>query len=252
MEGTENLTGMAAVTMGGTTLTAEEAAEFVEFRRTRRETEISVTLSRLILDASRRETDVAALRKACDTAKKLRANGVLVSPVNTAVARKRLMGSGVRLFCTVGGTGETLPAVKKCETKRALRAGCTGIRLIPCYSALFGKNFAYVKREIRRIVRAAGRCPVILSLEDHALGEEEVALAVRAASEAGAGGVCVRGETQFLLRALSSASSRIRVDCAGVENAEQLRLLLRAGASCLVTSCAEKVADELYAADTVL
>lgn len=69
-------------------LSAAEVAEFGEFKRARREAEISFTLNKLLIDASRRETDRAALKRACETALKLNASGVQVSPINVAAAKK--------------------------------------------------------------------------------------------------------------------------------------------------------------------
>lgn len=223
-----------------------EAQEYVEFKRMRRETEVMLTLKKLVTDASRREMDRSALKSACEFARRTQGSGILVSPVNVAAAKRQLAGSNVHIICIVGGTGETLPAVKRGEAKRAVRLGAEEIRLIPCYSALTGRNLSYLKREIKRVRRAAGRCSVILSLEDHALTEEEIAFGVRAACEGGANGVCVRGEAELLLRALELGAGKVFADCSGVENAEQVKLLLRAGASRLVSGNGVRIAEELY------
>ena len=45
--------------METTVLSATEVVEYEEFKRSRREAEIAVTLKRLIIDASRREADKA-------------------------------------------------------------------------------------------------------------------------------------------------------------------------------------------------
>ena len=75
-----------------------------------------------------------------------------------------------------------------------------------------------------------------------------MALGVRAAAEGGADGVCVRGETEILIRALRESADRLVVDVSGVENSEQLRMLIKGGAHHAVTGQAEKVASELYRA----
>lgn len=225
----------------------DEKAAFTEFKRTRREAEVLLTLKKLISDASRRETDRPLLKKICDFAKKEKLSAVLVSPVNAAAAKKILAGSGVGVICLVGGNGETLPAVKKYEAKRAVKAGAEEIRLVPCYSALTGGNLAYLKREISKVRRAAGGRKVVLSLEDHTLGEEDVALGARAACEGGAAGVCVRGETPLLLRAIEAGKGKISVECSGVENSAQLRSLQALGALRLVSPCSEKLSEELFA-----
>lgn len=232
--------------MENTVLSAAEIVEYGEFKRTRREAEVALTLRRLVVDASRRETDKYSLKSACDCAKKLNCAGVLVSPVNVTAARRLLEGSETLVFCLVGGTGESLAAVKKAEAKRAARQGAKEIRLVLCYSALTGGNAAYLKREIKRVKRAVKKCALTVSLEDHSLGEEEVARGVRAACEGKADGVCVRGETALLLRAVKAGAGRLRAECSGVENAEQLRFLLKSGAARASTQSGEKIAEQLY------
>lgn len=227
-------------------LSAAEAAEFGEFKRYRRETEISLTLKKLVLDASGRETDKHALKAVCESAKRLGAACVLVSPVNASAARRNLDGSGVPFCCIVGGTGESITAVKKTEAKKAVRQGAGELRLIPCYSALVGGNLSYLKREIKRVKRAAKKCALTVALDDRALSADQVAFGVRAACEGKADAVCVRGETALVLRAQQVASGRISSDVSFVENAEQLRLLVKAGARRAVTGNGERIAEDLY------
>lgn len=226
-------------------LPAAEAAEYGEFKRNRRETEISFTLRRLLIDASGRESDKAALKKACDTAVRLRASGVLVSPVNVVRARKTL-GGAANVCCIVGGTGESLIAVKKAEAKKALRQGAREIRLILCCSALAGGNYSYIRREIKRVRHAAKRRTLTVSLEDRGLGVQEIALGVKAACAAKANGVCVRGEPSLVMQAADESDGKLFVEAAGVENSEQLRMLLKAGATRASTSHGEQITQELY------
>lgn len=233
--------------MEGTVLPAAEAAAYEEFKRTRREAEASLTLKRLIVDVSRRETDSRSLGAACDLAKKLGAGEVLVSPVNVVQACKHMREAG-SVICLVGGTGESLPAVKKIEAKKAVACGAKEIRLVLCYSRLAGGNLSYLKREIRKVRRAARRCALTVSLEDHSLGEKELSLGVRAACEGGADGVCVRGEVQNILLVVRLAAGRLSCDCSGVENGEQLRAALRAGAARATTKNAAEIGEELYEA----
>ncbi len=232
--------------MEATYLSAAEAVEYGEFKRTRREAEISVVLHKLTVDASRRETDRFALKTACESARKLSAYGVLVSPVHVGAAKKHLTGSECYIVCLVGGTGESILPVKRLEAKKAISQGAREIRLILCYSALRAANVSYLRREIKKTRRAARKLPLVISLEDHTLGEEDVALGAKLAAEGGADAVCVRGETQLVLRALRASGGKIRVDVSGVENAEQLRALSKAGASLIGTSDPEKIAKELY------
>ncbi len=232
--------------MEGTILSAAEAVEYGEFKRTRREAEIAVALHKLIVNASRRETDRHALKAACESAKKLNAYGVLSSPVGVAAAKKHLSGTQSYVIALVGGTGESLIPVKRLETRKAVSQGAKEIRLVLCYSALRAGNSSYLRREIKKIKRAARKCPLSVSLEDHSIGEEEIALGTRAAVEGKADAVCVRGEIPLVLRALRVSGGKLRVDVSEVENAEQLRALLKSGAALAETSDAERIASELH------
>lgn len=222
-----------------------EAAQFQEFKRTRREAEIAARLTKSVIDASRRETDKKAVARALALAKKYGSGAVLVSPVNVALARRIAEDSHIKIICLVGGTGESLPAVKKCEAKKAFSCGAGEIRLVLCYSQLAGGNLNYLKREIKKVRKAAKKRPVTVSLEDHALTREEILLGVKAAREAKADGVCVRGEL-VLFTVASDEGGGLHIDVSGVENAEQFNSLLRAGANRVCTACIERVAEELF------
>ena len=228
------------------TFTEAEAAEFEEFQRMRRETEAPLTLKKIAVDASARETDRHALYAACDLAKKIGAFAVLVSPVNVSAARRRLGEAQSQIACVVGGTGESLLSVKKTEAKRARAQGAKIIRLVPCYSALFSGNVAYLKREIKKVRRAAKKCRVVLSLDDHALSKEDIERGLTAAAEGKADGVSLRGEVEYALLAVRYSAGRFGVEVSGVENAAQTRMLLKAGAEHVLSREAERVSEELY------
>ena len=229
-------------------LSEAEATEFEEFQRMRRETEAELTLRKLVVDASRRGTDRHTLNTLCDVAKKAGAFAVLVSPVHVASARRRLGEGETAVACTVGGTGESVASIKQKEARRAVREGASIIRLIPCYSALFGGNGAYLKKEIKKVRRAAKKCRLVLSLDDHALTKADVERGMIAATEARADAVSVRGETELSLMAVRLSAGRLGVETSGVENAEQLRMLLKTGAEYALTAGAEHIAEELYRA----
>lgn len=228
------------------TLSEAEAAEFEEFQRTRREAEAALTIKKLEVDASKRETDRHMLYAACDLAKKLGAYAVAVSPVNVSAARRRLGECESMISCVVGGTGESIIGIKQKEAKRAMSQGARVVRLVPCYSALFSGNGSYLKREVKKVRRAAKKCKLVLSLDDHALSKEEIERGIAAAVEGKADAVSVRGEMDLALLAVRLSAGRLGVETSGVVNAEQMRLLLRTGAERVLTSDAEHISEELY------
>lgn len=187
-------------------LSAGEAARFREFLRRRKETELALMLHRLISDLTS-ASDRAALRAGVESAVRMGAFGVLVTPDKLPLVRKLLQESGKsgqpaaqtaaqasaqtaagvpRLFALIGGTGETLPAVKKYEARKAVRLGAEALVLLPSVMLLHGGAVQAAKREWRPVLRAAGKRGVFVALTDPSLNGEETLSGVRAANKAGA------------------------------------------------------------------
>lgn len=247
-------------------LSAGEAARFREFLRRRKETELALMLHRLISDLTS-VSDRAALRVGVESAVRMGAFGVLVTPDKLPLVRKLLQESGKsgqpdaqtaaqtaaqpaaqtaagvpRLFALIGGTGETLPAVKKYEARKAVRLGAEALVLLPSVMLLHGGAVQTAKREWRSVLRAAGKRGVFVALADPALNGEETLSGVRAAKKAGAAGVVVRGEVAIVSAAFREACP---VCTQGVGSAEDLSLLCKAGAGYAFTAQAECLAGEL-------
>lgn len=223
-------------------LSAAEAAEFAEFQRLKREQEIALTLGKVLLDVSRREADRKLIQSRAEEIRRWKGGGLVVSPVNVGTA-KRL---AVRLVCVVGGNGESVIPVKAKEAKLAVKGGAGEIKLVLCYSALAGNLTAYLKKEIKKIRRTVKKVPLVVSLEDHAVTQDMVASVTKIAADCKADRICVRGETLLVSEAVRSGGGRVAVDASGVENAEQLRLLIKAGASRIICSELTPIAEELY------
>ncbi|MBO5046621.1 MAG: hypothetical protein J6C93_07100 [Clostridia bacterium] len=222
-----------------------EQLEFAEFRRTRRETELQLALRRITVNASKREITREGLKRACESAVRLGTDGVLVSPINASSVRRMVAERGKRLCCIVGGTGETLVSVKRAEARRVSREGAREIWFVPSASILRSHGASGLKREIKRVRRCVKKRTFFLLLDDPFLSSEEILLGVRAAKEAGADGVCVRGEVDVALAVLTASEGKLFVCCTGVENAEQLRLLLKIGVGRVCCVNAAEMAEEM-------
>ena len=222
-------------------LSAAEEAEYREFLRIKRESEIALTLRRLVVDVSG-ISDRASLRAACGAASRLFAAGVLASPVQVSSVRRQLPRE-IFVAALVGGSGESLPSVKRYEAKRAVRQGADAVVLLPSMFSLLSGEGQNAKREWRLVRRVVKRARMLVALDDRRLEREAFAPAVRAAKACGADGVLVRGEPEWV-RAAAEEGEGLLVE-AGAENAEQLRLLLSAGAVRVLTSAADAIAAQL-------
>ena len=237
-------------------LSAGEAAQYREFLRRKREEELSFMLRRLIADLTS-VSDGACLCAGVEDAVRLGASGVLVTPDQLSFVRKQLKSGGKgaqrgaqnsadapRLFVLVGGTGDTLPSVKKCEAKKAVRLGADALVFLPSVMLFRGYTAQASRREWRPVLRAAGRTEVFVALTDPRLKREEVLSGVRAAQKARAFGVVVGGEPETAAAA-AKAAGQLSVCADGAENGGQLDLLLKAGAGYVLTRQTGRIAKEL-------
>ena len=237
-------------------LSAGEAVRYREFLRRKREAETALMLHRLVADLTS-VSDRASLRAGVEGAVRLGAFGVLVTPDKLPPVRKLLKEGGKgaqrgdpnsadapRLFALVGGTGETLPAVKKYEVKKAVRLGADALVFVPSVMLFRGGTVQAVRREWRPVLRAARRKEVFVALTDPRLKREEVLSGVRAAQKARAFGVVVGGEPETAAAA-AKAAGQLSVCADGAENGGQLDLLLKAGAGYVLTRQTGRIAKEL-------
>lgn len=241
---------------GERVLSAGEAAQYREFLRRKREEELSFMLRRLIADLTS-VSDGACLCAGVEDAVRLGVSGVLVTPDKLPPVRKQLKSGGKgaqrgaqnsadapRLFALVGGTGDTLPSVKKCEAKKAVRLGADALVFVPSVLLFRGGTVQAVRREWRPVLRAAGKRGVFVALTDPRLKREEVLSGVRAAQKARAFGVVVGGEPKTAAAA-AKAAGQLSVCADGAENGGQLDLLLKAGAGYVLTRQTGRIAKEL-------
>jgi len=112
---------------------------------------------------------------------------VCVNPTWVALAWKILRNSNVKVCSVVGfPLGSTLPEVKAAETKEVIEHGAEEIDMVINIGALKSGNLEFVERDIRAVVRAAGRHIVKVILETCLLNEEEKIAGCVIAQRAGA------------------------------------------------------------------
>ena len=112
------------------------------------------------------------------------------------------------------------------------------------FSLLSGEG-QNAKREWRLVRRAVKRARMLVALDDRRLEREAFAPAVRAAKACGADGVLVRGEPEWVRAAAEEGEGLLVEADAALDCAEQLRLLLSAGAVRVLTSAADAIAAQL-------
>jgi deoxyribose-phosphate aldolase len=146
--------------------------------------EMAQWIDHTLLKAEATEEEIIHI---CKEAKDNHFASVCVNPVWVSTAYKMLRGSKVRV-CTVVGfpLGATYPEVKAAETRLAIEKGADEIDMVINVGALKSKKYEFVEKDIRAVVRAAGRRIVKVILETCLLSDDEKVEASRIAKRAGA------------------------------------------------------------------
>ena len=232
-----------------------ERAEFEEFRRQKKVLELRRMLRTIDHTLLRQTATMADIRKLCAEAREYGFASVCVQPVYVAACRNLLDDAPhIKIACVVGfPMGENVTEAKVFETKRAIADGADEIDMVICISAVKNGEYGYVKREIKKVVKAARGNPVKVILETSLLTRDEMLKAAACARDAGAAflktstGYFGGGATADDVRALKSVS---KGKCAvkasgGIRNAETFREMLDAGADRIGTSSGTAIAEEL-------
>lgn len=256
-EQNEKLTERAEVkdASGKTSISADEMAEFEEFKRQKKILEIRrllKTIDHTLLKQTAQREDI---RKLCAEAVEYGFYSVCVQPVYVSACNEFLRNAPqIKIACVVGfPMGENKTETKVFETKRAIADGADEIDMVICVSAVKNGNYSYVKREIKQIVKAAKGSPVKVILETSLLTRDEMVKAALCARDAGA--AFVKTSTGYFGEGAKAEDVRLLKDTVkgaccvkasgGIKTAEQFREMLAAGADRIGTSSGKEIADTL-------
>lgn len=253
----EKLTERAEVkdASGKTSISADEMAEFEEFKRQKKILEIRrllKTIDHTLLKQTAQREDI---RKLCAEAVEYGFYSVCVQPVYVSACNEFLKNAPqIKIACVVGfPMGENKTETKVFETKRAIADGADEIDMVICVSAVKNGNYSYVKREIKQVVKAAKGSPVKVILETSLLTRDEMVKAALCARDAGA--AFVKTSTGYFGEGAKAEDVRLLKDTVkgaccvkasgGIKTAEQFREMLAAGADRIGTSSGKEIADTL-------
>ena len=239
----------------GVRISPEEMAEFEEFKKQKKVLELRRMLKTIDHTLLKQTATREDIRKLCREAVDYGFYSVCVQPVYVSDCADFLKDAPqIKIACVVGfPMGENKTETKVFETKRAVADGADEIDMVICISAVKNGEYGYVKREIKKVVKAARGNPVKVILETSLLTRDEMLKAAACARDAGAAflktstGYFGGGATADDVRALKSVS---KGKCAvkasgGIRNAETFREMLDAGADRIGTSSGTAIAEEL-------
>ena len=231
-----------------------ELEEFEEFKRQKKLLEIRRLLKKIDHTLLKQTATKADLKKLCDEAMEYGFYSVCVQPVHVREVCAYLGDSPVDVACVVGfPMGENLTETKVFETKKAIADGADEVDMVACISAVKNGNWAYVKKDIKKVVAAAKGRPVKVILETSLLTRDELVKGCQCAKDAGAS--FVKTSTGFFGGGATAEDVRLMKEAVkgacfvkasgGIKNGEQFKSMLDAGADRVGTSSGVEIAKDL-------
>lgn len=219
-------------------LSTQEAMEYRDYKRQKKRVEILSALAKSEGVLTGRE-DAGRIS---DRAAKIRQAAVRLTPIRLENAAEFFVRRGVAIDCIVGGNGETLAKVKAYEAKTAVKMGAKEITLILSPYQIEHCRYAEIKREIKRVLRAAKKAKIKVSV-DKQYPRANMARLARLCGELGVAYFCIPYyDGCEVLRMDMSGGCKLQVS--EVENLEQYRRLIGAGVGRIVTARAWELYNE--------
>ncbi len=231
-----------------------ERREFEEFRLQRKAMELRRLLRMIDHTQLKQTATVADIKKLCREAREIGFASVCVQPVYVAACNEFLRDAPqIKIACVVGfPMGENKTETKVFEAKRAVADGADEIDMVACISAIKNGDYGYVKREIKKIVKAVRGATVKVILETSLLTAEEMRRA--AACCAAAGAAFVKTSTGYFggatVEAVRTLKEAVKDKCAvkasgGIRSQEAFCAMVDAGADRIGTSSGVEIAESL-------
>lgn len=231
-----------------------ERREFEEFRLQRKAMELRRLLRMIDHTQLKQTATVADIKKLCREAREIGFASVCVQPVYVAACNEFLRDlPQIKIACVVGfPMGENKTETKVFEAKRAVADGADEIDMVACISAIKNGDYGYVKREVRKVVKAVRGATVKVILETSLLTAEEMRRA--AACCAAAGAAFVKTSTGYFggatVEAVRTLKDAVRDKCAvkasgGIRSQETFCAMVDAGADRIGTSSGVEIAESL-------
>ncbi len=192
------------------------------------------------------------IEKLCEEAKTYGFHSVAIHPYYTEFCSKNLSEEKTVIDPVIGfPLGQNTPEVKVFETKKAREDGAEEVDMVMNIGAFRDGKYDFVKEEIRKVVEAAGNCPVKVILETGYLTYEEIEKACKIVKESGAD--FVKNSTGFgpyganiphLYLMRESVGKNFGVKAAGgIGNARDALLMIGAGADRIGASSGVEIVE---------
>lgn len=220
------------------TLSNAEAEAYQAYKREKHILEVMSYIQKAVLDSKGED-----VKKLAATAIKHGCAAIKVLPTQLASARTLLEGNKTKTDCLIGGTGETFLKVKVYETKLARKAGAQEISLTLNETDVKANRFNEIKKEIKKICKAAKGGIVKVQLKE-SWDNETLLKLCRLSFEAGAKFVSVP-YFEGCERLRNDLCSGLNIEVTGVASTAVFKKMAGAGMQRIQTTRLQTIYDEM-------
>lgn len=230
-------------------LTKEEEKQFLEFKRMKRVEEAVGKVAKLECDCLYPLADRATLKQLCRDADMRALGGIVVFPAHVKPCVGYL-GSDPKcsLIAAISYPyGGDTTDVKVAAVKRAIKDGIDEAEVYAPVSIIRDGNFAYFKRECKKLRKASKGRAVRVVLDTQLLSATELIKACSAAADAGVNVIRLNGATDadMLVRVKHAVKDKCIIKTEGAENAASFENAISLGSSLVSCKCAVELATLL-------
>ncbi len=235
------------------TLNPEEKQEFEEFKRQKRIAEAKAVIRKTELNLTKAQDERSALRRAVKDSEKLGLGGICVTPYLVKPCSEFLgVNSSLKVVACISPNGTDVTDIKVKQLKRAIKDGAGIAEITACIPAIKEGSWGYVKRELKKLRKAAKKIVLRINAEAPLLTSQELSKLSSLACECDI--PCIKtasdlygsGASEEDLKIIKSAvKDRAIVKADGADSAAAIATLIGLGADIIGSPAALTIALNL-------
>lgn len=197
-----------------------EKQQFELFRKKLNLQTAQAQVSKLEYNLTNATTDKAALRTACQEANTLKIGAVCVLPdmVSACVAFLGKQTETSTIACISFPHGGDVTKVKAAAVKNALKDGADEVEVTVPIAYVKEKNWAYVKREFKKLKVAVKKRTLRINLSSEFLTPEEITKICSIAADCGITSIKTYYDADCISRIFTAVKDRCTIKAEGVAN----------------------------------
>lgn len=226
--------------------TVSEEEQFKEFKRANRIKEAKASVLKIECDALLHGLDKSSLKTFCQKATATQIGGVVVLPayVKQCVAYLGVNPTASLVAAVAYPHGADITAVKVLSVKQAVKDGVDEVEVCAPLFAIKDGNFQYLKRECKKLKKAAKVRALRLTFDCSQLSEKELLKACVVCADCAVNCVRLNGaDAQLVAKVKATLKGRCLIKASGAKESSNFATYCNVGADVVECTSAFQLAE---------